>query len=292
MTLRVFAPAKINLTLEVGAAKANGRHPLRSVVAFADVGDWIEATLSAGLSLSVSGAFAAALERETDNLVLGAARLLGVPDRGAALQLTKLLPVASGIGGGSSDAAATLKALNALWSLGLSETKLMQLGAELGGDVPVCVFARSAYMTGEGEIVAPMALPPLDAVLVNPGVAAPTSAVFARFDALNGGASFNAADPAPVWRTFPEVCEGVAARGNMLAAAARLLAPEIVQVEAALGADPAARCVSLSGSGATVFALTESREAARRLAERISAKFPDWWVIDTTLALDADSGAR
>ncbi|MDX2276239.1 MAG: 4-(cytidine 5'-diphospho)-2-C-methyl-D-erythritol kinase [Hyphomonadaceae bacterium] len=290
MSIRVFAPAKINLTLEVGALKANGRHPLQSVVAFADVGDWVEAAEAGELSLAIDGPFAAGLSVEQDNLVLRAARALaeaaGIGAPGAALRLTKNLPVASGIGGGSSDAAAALKALNRLWSLGLSEQRLMQIGAGLGGDVPVCVFARSAYMTGEGETVAPLALAPLNAVLVNPGVAVSTGAVFQCFDALNGGEAL-ASSPAPDWRSFQDVCAGIAARGNQLAAPARVIAPAIGRVEAALVADAASRSVSLSGSGATVFALTETKPAAEAMAERIRAGFPDWWVAPTSLALDA-----
>ena len=171
MSVRVFAPAKINLTLEVGRPRADGRHPLRSIVAFADVGDVLEAVATRDLTLTIAGPFAAALPADETNLVLRAARALAAAagvSIGAAITLTKNLPIASGIGGGSSDAAAALKALNALWGLGRGEAQLCALARELGGDVPVCVYARSALMTGSGEEFTALALAPLDAVLVNP----------------------------------------------------------------------------------------------------------------------------
>jgi 4-diphosphocytidyl-2-C-methyl-D-erythritol kinase len=295
MSIRVFAPAKINLTLEVDwPYRQTGRHPLQSVVAFADVGDWIEAAPGDGLTLEIDGPFAAGLSAEADNLVQRAAHALaavaGLAPK-ARLRLTKNLPVASGMGGGSSDCAAALKALNALWSLNLSEPRLMQIGAKLGGDVPVCVFARSAYMSGEGEIVAPIMLPRVNAVLVNPGAPVSTGAVFQLFDANAGGRGF-VQRPAPDWRTWEEVCAGAAERGNMLAASARACEPAIASVEGALKADPAARCVGLSGSGATMFALTETRADADALAERVRARFPAWWITPATLALDDAAGAR
>lgn len=296
MNVREFAPAKINLTLEVGwPYRKTGRHPLQSVVAFADVGDWVEAEPAEALTLTIEGPFAAGLSAEQDNLVLRAARALAayanraVPN--ARLRLTKNLPVASGIGGGSSDCAATLRALNRLWSLNLGEAQLMKIGAGLGGDVPVCVFARSAYMTGEGETVAPLGLPPLPAVLVNPRTPVSTAAVFQSFDAAAGGSGF-VERPAPEWKTLDDVCSGVAERGNMLTGAARELAKPIAEVEAALRADPAARCVSLSGSGATMFALTETNEGAQAFAQRLVSRFPNWWVAPATLALDEPVGPR
>lgn len=288
MSVRVFAPAKINLTLEVGAPhRATGRHPLQSVVVFADVGDWVEAAASATLTLAVSGRFAPDIGGDEDNLVLRAARALaahaGRKAPGAALRLEKNLPVASGIGGGSADAAATLKALNALWGLGLAETDLMKLGQGLGGDVPVCVFGRSAYVTGEGEAVAPLGVPQLDAVLVNPGVAASTAAVFRQFDAMAGGARFRVRS-APDWLDLAALCTGVAERGNMLQNAARVIAPAIEEAAAALRRDGSALQVGLSGSGATMFALCASAEAAKSLAASLSRDHPAWWTIPARFA--------
>jgi 4-diphosphocytidyl-2-C-methyl-D-erythritol kinase len=295
MSVRVFAPAKINLTLEVGwPYRKTGRHPLQSVVAFADVGDWVEASPADDLTLAIDGPFCQGLSVGDDNLVLRAAHALaqeaGVAPR-ARLRLSKNLPVASGVGGGSSDCAAAMKALNALWSLNYAETRLMEIGAKLGGDVPVCVFARSAYMTGEGEIVAPLSLPSLSAVLINPLVAVSTGEVFQRFDAGAGGAGF-VQRLAPSWTGLAQVCMGIAERGNMLAPPARGLAPVIDEILDAIANDPSARCVSLSGSGATVFALTETKEESEALAGQVQARFPAWWATATTLALDAASGAR
>lgn len=295
MSVRVFAPAKINLTLEVGPAKANGRHPLQSVVTFADVGDWIEAAPADDVTLRVTGPSAGALSNEDDNLVLRAARALAAARgvrAGAALTLTKELPIASGIGGGSSDAAATLNALNALWGLGLSAEELTAIAAPLGGDVPVCVAARPAYMSGEGERVAPISLPSLDAVLVNPGFAIATAAVFAAFDAQALGGSFRDA-PAPFWRTREDVCAEIAARGNDLWPAACALAPNLAEIAVTLSRAPEALHVSMSGSGATMFALTADSAASARLAERLAQANPTWWVRAVRLgALDAPATRR
>lgn len=295
MSIRAFAPAKINLTLEVGwPYRKTGRHPLQSVVAFADVGDWVEVAPADALSLSIEGPFAESLNAEQDNLVLRAARALAAHANvapGARIRLEKNLPVSSGIGGGSADCAAALRALNQLWGLDLSEARLMELGAALGGDVPVCVFARSAYMTGEGESVAPLKLPALPAVLINPRAPVSTAAVFQHFDAAAGGAGFTQR-PAPNWTTQNDVWRGIAERGNMLAAPARDLEPSIVTIEAALRDEPAARVFGVSGSGATVYALTETIEAAHALGERIAAHSPGWWIGPTTLALDVGAGRR
>ena len=287
MSARVFAPAKINLTLEVGPLKANGRHPLQSVVAFADVGDWVQAEPAPALTLAISGPFAAELNVDEDNLVLRAARALaaraGIKASGAALRLEKNLPLASGIGGGSADAAAALRALNTLWGQHLGEAELMDLGQSLGADVPACVFARSAYMTGEGETIAPIRLPVMHAVLVNPAMAAPTADVFRQFDSMAGGSDF-AATAAPNWVDFEAVCTGAQERGNMLAPAARIVAPIIDAVGHALSADRRARYVNLSGSGATMFALTAGAADASGLAVDLSRAYPDWWVAATRLA--------
>jgi len=281
--IRVFAPAKINLTLKVGAPRADGLHPLASVVAFADVGDWIEAAPADDLSLRVIGPFAASLEANDDNLVRRAACALQRAaniSAGAALTLDKHLPIASGIGGGSSDAAATLKALNALWSLNLSEADLMQIARGLGADVPVCVPARAAYMTGVGEIVEPIALPKLNAVLVNPLFPIPTGAVYAAFDALGLGRIVVKA-PAPSWIDVPSAIAGAAQRGNDLTEPARKVAPALTEVSNVLRNNPDARHVALSGSGGTLFALVDDEAAADRMARTIARS--DWWVRKTAL---------
>lgn len=283
MSVRVFAPAKINLTLKVGGARADGLHPLESAVVFADVGDWVEAAPADALSLSVSGPFAGQLGAGEDNLVLRAARLMdGGAGRGAALHLEKHLPVASGIGGGSSDAAATLSALNQLWQLRLSERELHDRARHLGADVPVCVLARSSWITGAGENVAAMQTPLLHAVLVNPQRPLATAEVFRAFDAMHASADLTQVST-PSWRTFGEAVDAVSRLGNDLTAPASMLMPEIADIKRALKDDARVRFVNLSGSGATCFGLVETRGAAQALARELAAQRPGWWIRATTL---------
>lgn len=280
MSVHVFAPAKINLTLQVGRSQADGYHPLQSAVMFADAGDWLEAAPADELSLSITGPFAGALDAH-DNLVLRAARLLDAK-RGAALRLKKKLPVASGIGGGSSDAAAALNALNALWGLGYSGFELARIATSLGADVPVCVAARTAWMSGAGETFAFMHAPQLDAVLVNPLKPLATGEVYRRFDAMGLGADFAPAAP-PRWNSRTEALAAIAAIGNALAAPARALMPEIDEIGAVLRADPRVLYAGLSGSGATCFALVRDRPAADAFAADLAAQKRDWWIRPTTL---------
>jgi 4-diphosphocytidyl-2-C-methyl-D-erythritol kinase len=281
MNARVLAPAKINLTLQVGRPRADGRHDISSIVAFADFGDAVEAAPSEDLSLQVTGPFAAALADEKDNLVLRAAHRLaeaaGLREPGAHLMLDKHLPIASGIGGGSSDAAATLKALNQLWRIGALPEDLADLARPLGADLPVCLGARAALMSGVGEILAPIDLPVLDAVLVNPRAPLSTAAVYRQFDRMALGADV-APQAAPRWRDSAAAIAGLAQFGNDLAAPARALMPAIAEIEAMLAADARALLVRLSGSGATLFALTESAEDAALLAASVLAQKPHWWV--------------
>jgi 4-diphosphocytidyl-2-C-methyl-D-erythritol kinase len=287
MSVRVFAPAKINLTIEVGAPRADGLHPLQSIVTFADVGDVVEAQEAETLSLTIKGEFAADLSVDDDNLVLRAARALAaaasITSPGAALTLEKDLPVASGIGGGSADAAATLHALNALWDLGYDTRRLSEIARPLGADVPICVAGAPAYMTGAGETWAALALPSFAAVLVNPLKPLPTPDVYRRFDTMKLGASF-AERAAPDLSSPAAALAAIAASGNDLDAPARALMPELDAVTAALRADARARVVGLSGSGATMFALVDSSDATAAMAEDIQKAHPEWWVCETILA--------
>jgi 4-diphosphocytidyl-2-C-methyl-D-erythritol kinase len=285
MSSRVFAPAKINLTLEVGAPRADGRHPLQSVVAFADAGDWVEAETGDDLSLRVTGPFASALQGEPDNLVLRAARALQARfyvKAGARLTLEKNLPIASGIGGGSSDAAAALKALNAFWGLNASDADLAEIGAALGADIPVCLAARSAYMTGTGEIVTPMQVPLLPAVLVNPLQPLATGAVYKTFDSQHLGGAF-AEKPTPSWTDVNSALKAMRATGNDLSSPAETLMPLITNILTELRGDSAALYSALSGSGATCFAIFESQEDARNFAEALKKAWPPYWIAPTLL---------
>lgn len=281
MSARVFAPAKINLTLEVGRPRADGYHPVQSAVVFAGEGDWVEASPAETLTLAITGPFSGSLKASDDNLVLRAVRLLD-RERGAALQLEKNLPIASGIGGGSADAAATLIALNQIWDLGKSAAQLAEMAAPLGADVPVCVHQRSAWITGVGETVTPFEAPLFDAVLVNPGRPQPTPPVFRRFDDMGLGDAFTER-AAPDWSTLEAALADISRRGNDLEAPAIALMPGLGNLLATLRADPRSLHAALSGSGATCFAVTNSAADARSLAADLSARNRDWWVRATTL---------
>jgi 4-diphosphocytidyl-2-C-methyl-D-erythritol kinase len=276
--VRRAAPAKLNLYLHVIGRRDDGYHLLDSLVAFADVADVVTAADAERLTLRIAGPFAAALAEEGEkNLVWRAASALaeraGIPAR-AALALEKNLPVASGIGGGSSDAAATLHALAELWHLDLRERRFAGLPESLGADVPVCLLGRSAWLAGIGEQVSPApALPGCAVVLANPGVAVATPAVFkARLGAFSRPARF---DP-------PQDVAGLAAalaeRRNDLTDAAICLAPDVAEVIRALASEPGALLARMSGSGATCFALFAGLAAARAAAARLAAARPRWWV--------------
>ncbi len=280
------ARAKINLALHVTGRRPDGYHMLDLLVAFAEVGDTIAAETAERLSLTIDGPMAAEsaglsadLSAGADNLVLRAARLIG-PDRTAAIRLTKRLPVASGIGGGSADAAATLLALADLWSLPLpAPGDILSLGA----DVPVCLSGRPARMRGIGEIVKPLAapLPPVWLVLANPGVAIPTPAVFAALTRRD-----NPALP-EVLPAFPDaaaLASFLATQRNDLAAPATALEPVIAATLAALSAQPGCLLARMSGSGATCFALFAAPAPAEAAAAAIRRSEPRWWTIATPLA--------
>jgi 4-diphosphocytidyl-2-C-methyl-D-erythritol kinase len=276
---RSFAPAKINLYLHVVGKRDDGYHLLDSLVAFADIADEVSARPAASLTLDVEGPFAASLAGDSgENLVLRAARLLagriGVEPR-ASLRLVKRLPVASGIGGGSSDAAAALRVLAALWGATLGEAELAELAAGLGADVPVCVAARPAWLGGIGERLEPAPpLPETGILLVNPLRPLPTPAVFkARTGPFSApGRAATLSGDAGGLAAF------LATRRNDLAAAAIGLMPEIALVLDLLAALPGALLARMSGSGATCFALFASAEAAAAAARRLAAAQQGWWV--------------
>jgi 4-diphosphocytidyl-2-C-methyl-D-erythritol kinase len=273
------APAKVNLYLHVIGRRTDGYHQLDSLIAFADIGDEVTAVPGTSLSLAVAGPFAAALSEPPDsNLVCRAARQLAArleraPE--ATLSLVKNLPVASGIGGGSSDAAAALKALRGLWKAPLDDEALAGIAAGLGADVPVCVFARTAWLGGIGEEVA--AAPPLPktaVVLVNPNRPLATPAVFkARQGPFSTPARF--AEAAPDAKTL---ARWLRLRRNDLTDAAIGLMPEIGDILSMLDAVPGTLLARMSGSGATCFALFAEPAEARAAAARIAADRPDWWV--------------
>jgi len=279
MAERRRAPAKLNLYLHVVGRRDDGYHLLDSLVAFCEVGDEIIAEPGAKLSLAIRGPQAAGLkEPAEENLVWRAALLLAAhvgrpPD--AVLTLIKHLPIASGIGGGSSDAAATFRALAALWRLDLDDAALSTLGARLGADVPVCLARRVSWLGGIGErIESAPTLPALAAVLVNPGVALPTVTVFkARQGAFSAPARFDGAAP-----DAPALAALLATRRNDLTAAAIGLLPEIGAVLERLAALDSALIARMSGSGATCFALFATPAAAEAAASELRRERPRWWV--------------
>jgi len=284
VTLGVFAPAKINLYLHVVGRRADGYHLLDSLVAFADIGDRVGVAPAESLSLAVSGPEAGAIAGlGDDNLVMRAARLFasqaaatlpGATPFGAALHLQKNLPAASGIGGGSSDAAAALRALDRLWHRPLGSRALAALALKLGADTPACLAARPVWVGGIGERIEPAAgLPTAGIVLANPRRALPTAGVFAaRRGAFAAGGRF---DPMP-----PDAA-GLAgvltARRNDLTEAALTLLPDIARVLERLARLPGALIARMSGSGATCFALFSDRAAALDAGAALARAEPSWW---------------
>lgn len=267
-----FAPAKLNLCLHVTGQRADGYHLLESIVCFASVGDRVTVEPADDLSLTITGPMADGLSADDDNLVLRAARALS-PDRGARITLEKHLPVASGIGGGSADAAATLRALSQLWNLPLPDADTV---LSLGADVPVCLASQTARMRGIGEQIDDLGpAPMLDMLLVNPRVAVPTGTIFgglARKE--NPPLADDMPDPFDTtqWVTW------LAAQRNDLEAPAIAAQPVIDDVLNALRAQGGCQLARMSGSGATCFAIF-SDDTARDAAEKAMQRtHPDWWI--------------
>ncbi|HTQ14629.1 MAG TPA: 4-(cytidine 5'-diphospho)-2-C-methyl-D-erythritol kinase [Rhizomicrobium sp.] len=277
MAATVFAPAKINLTLHVGARRADGYHELESLVAFADVGDELHLSEAGGLALDVKGPFAGALAREKDNLVLRAARALaahaGIAS-GARMTLTKNLPVASGLGGGSADAAAALRGLAKLWNLDITGAVLAEIAYGLGADVPACLAGVPVHMEGIGERLTQIAdLPPLDLLLVNPGVEVSTEEVFARLDRRSGTGR-----KLPHFPTKDSLIGYLDRSYNDLEKPAGEIAPIIREAIATICDHETALVTRMSGSGATCFGIFDNADTASHVAGKIAAAHPGWWV--------------
>ena len=282
----VRAPAKLNLFLHVGDRRSDGYHALESLIVFAETSDTLEFTPGPKLTLKITGPFGRALARDSDNLVLKAARALQAKypqeGQGANIALEKNLPLASGLGGGSADAAATLRALNGLWHLDLSESELLDMAAEISSDVPACLLSSPCWMEGRGERVTKLsAMPPFELVLVNPGVAVPTGPVF---NALNARSGLGAIGPPPPMASVWDLVAYLADAGNDLEAPASRFAPVIEDVLGALGHEPACVLAQMSGSGATCFGLFDGPVYAAGAAERIAQEHPHWWVRSTRIA--------
>lgn len=273
------APAKVNLNLHITGQRADGYHTLSSLIAFADVADTVTAEPADELSLTVDGPFAADLEGQPDNIMLRAARALAEAtgtEAKAQLTLTKRLPVAAGLGGGSSDAAATLAALCTLWNVDPGPEALDTIALELGADVPVCRYGRAALVSGIGEVIQPApAVPDAWLVLVNPRVAVPTGVIFRH---RAGPYSEPAAAPDAPLRDAAALAAWLGHSHNDLEAPACQVVPLIADSLAALAATPGCHLARMSGSGATCFGIYADGERARTAAEQIRAGQPDWWV--------------
>ena len=271
-----IARAKVNLALHVVGRRADGYHLLDSLVAFADFGDVVTVEPAPSLSLSITGPMAAGLSAGPDNLVLKAAQMLGSP-LGAAITLEKRLPIASGIGGGSADAAATMQALGAIWGCALPDAGQV---LALGADVPVCLAGQSCRMAGIGDQISPLALPPAHLVLVNPGVGLSTAAVFGALLCRDN-------PPLPPAAPMPDAVALAAYLchcRNDLEAPALSIVPQIGAVLAALQGQKGCLLARMSGSGATCFGLFASASAAVAAATALRAQSAAWWVQATTMA--------
>jgi 4-diphosphocytidyl-2-C-methyl-D-erythritol kinase len=265
------APAKLNLALHVRGRRADGYHDLETIFAFTDFGDTLRAAPADTLTLVAEGEFAAAAGSDEDNLVLRAARALaaaaGIEAR-AALHLTKRIPVAAGLGGGSADAAAALRVLDRLWDTRLGAAALTEIAAGLGADVPACVASVTCFGTGRGEVLRPVDLDlgghPV--VIVNPRVAVPTGPVFTAWNGVDKGAL----DPMGL----------LGDTRNDLTVPAVSIAPVIAEVIDWLAQQPGAVFTRMSGSGATVFALFEGQVTAAAAARAVPHR---WWSTCTAL---------
>lgn len=277
-----LAPAKVNLFLHVGAPAPDGYHPVCSLMAFADFGDRVSVRPGEG-SLAVRGPFAGGLGAEQDNLIFRAVRAfvaeLGREMGELAFTLEKNLPVASGLGGGSSDAGAALRLIRDVFAPGFDDARLERVAASLGADGAACLWARPVIAEGRGERLSPApGLPAVDAVLVNPRVPVSTPAVYRALDA--SGAFGDVARPVmpDAFESAEELAGWLATQSNDLEAPAVAVAPEVGAVLATLRDEPEALLARVSGSGGTCFALCANDIAAETLAERIEALAPNWWV--------------
>lgn len=282
MSVSVKAPAKINLYLHVTGKRPDGYHLLDSLFAFARDGDVITAKQADGLSLEIIGA--PDLSAGEDNIVIKAARKLAAAlgiEPNAHLVLEKNLPIASGIGGGSTDAAAALKALQVLWKKTLPDEKLYALALELGADVPSCLAGKAVQVSGVGEVLTPAPeIPALPVVLVNPNKPVSTPAVFKTRKPVFS-------EPMPLTQNYADAAEFIGElkkRHNDLQDAACALEPAVAEVLHVLENQPLCLFSAMSGSGGTCFGLFRTPENAANAAEDIAATHPNWWVKQTALA--------
>lgn len=288
MTLRISAPAKVNLSLHITGKRGDGYHLLDSLVAFTAFGDELEFAESNDLSLTIQGEFARQLaDDHTTNIVLKAARLLkekSSTDKGAHIILNKHIPVGAGLGGGSADAAAALRGLCRLWGVEISNDQLADIALELGSDVPVCLHSRTARMCGVGEIITPV---PLNAkvwiVLVNPKQPLLTKAVFGKYsgDFSAEGKICERID------SLNALLSALESTHNVLEKPAISLLPVIQNILDTIKTTKGCRMARMSGSGATCFGLYASEEEAQAASKRIQQTQPGWWTICSYLLYES-----
>jgi 4-diphosphocytidyl-2-C-methyl-D-erythritol kinase len=283
---RVFvsAPAKVNLCLHVAERRPDGYHDLESLVAFAVHGDEIVLEHAGALSLSAVGPFGAMLPPDNDNLALKAARLLADKvDRPPAVRITlrKNLPVASGLGGGSADAAAVLRGLASLWKLEIDRETLIGIAALLGADVPVCLDCVAAWIDGRGEKITSLSpLPEMPLLLVNPAVPVSTAEVFSALGARSG---LKFVRPRAPFRDPRALVAFLHSTTNDLEAPARKIAPSIGDTLEELRDMPEILIARMSGSGATCFGIFGSDEFARSATALLKERHQEWWIVNTTI---------
>lgn len=299
--MKIRAPAKINLALHVTGQRPDGYHLIESLVTFADAGDEISIEPSDRDRLTFSGPFGGRLAADFGtNLVIRALDAIRTAAQGrrcppVAIHLEKNLPLASGIGGGSADAAATLKGLNEFWGLGLSQAELMRIGLPLGADVPMCVYGKPLIARGIGEEIEPVALPELPMVLVNPGVAVSTPAIFralvkkenealpvmSPFEVAISGQPTEGSGSVQKLASLSDKMLGLAdylrTTRNDLEAPALSIQPVIGDAISALEKS-GALFARMSGSGATCFGIFADKAAAKSAKVSIGTSHPDWWI--------------
>jgi 4-diphosphocytidyl-2-C-methyl-D-erythritol kinase len=290
--LAARAPAKVNLTLRVRGRTAHGWHDLASLVAFAGVGDHLRLIPDGPLALDIVGdgdAAAALPPAAGDNLVLRAATTLAAALPGLSVGrfvLSKRLPVAAGVGGGSADAAAALRLLARHNGIALDHPAIVAAAQAVGADVTVCLEPRGRYFFGRGEeVTPPIGMPPLPAVLVNPRVPLATAAVFAGLGLQRGdaGPSAGLAEGPRHFADAAALLTWLAGEMNDLEPPASALVPKVAAALAALGETAGCRLARMSGSGATVFGLFADRRLAVRAARRLRRDHPQWWIVPTVL---------
>jgi 4-diphosphocytidyl-2-C-methyl-D-erythritol kinase len=285
--LKTLAPAKINLTLRVGARRADGYHAIESLVAFADIGDALSLTPGGKFALEVDGPTAEAAGPDEDNLVLKAAHTLAGKIRKlktGRFKLTKNLPSGAGLGGGSADAAAALRLLAKLNALKPKDPRLLATAAETGADVLVCLEGKARLIGGIGEILSkPLKIPALPAVLVYPGVPVPTPFVYRAFDAQGDEPAELGTDVKKIPLKKKTFLDFVLRQSNDLAKPARSITPLIASTEELIDEVGDAIMIRMSGSGSAVFGIYETKRMAEQSAEMMREERPHWWIRTATL---------